>query len=161
MKHNQSHSLKVIAIDPGKSGGLCVVQDDFIEAKKCPSTVHDMSLLFALAINETPPEFIRVVLEKVWARPHDGRSSIFTFAGNYGQWEGIIASHEMDIGYVTPQAWMKACGIPKKMTKKDRKNYIKDLAKKLYPKLGKKVTLATADAIVLAHYGQEKYNNIV
>ena len=161
MKHNQSHSLKVIAIDPGKSGGLCVVQDDFIEAKKCPSTVHDMSLLFALAINETPPEFIRVVLEKVWARPHDGRSSIFTFAGNYGQWEGIIASHEMDIGYVTPQAWMKACGIPKKMTKKDRKNYIKDLAKKLYPKLGKKVTLATADAIVLADYGKKKYDNIV
>ena len=161
MKNKKSHSLKIIAIDPGKSGGLCVIQDDFIEAKKCPSTVHDMSLLFALAINETPPYFIRVVLEKVWARPHDGRASIFTFAGNYGQWEGIIASHELDIDYVTPQAWMKACGIPKKMTKKDRKNYIKDLAKKLYPELGRKITLATADAIVLADYGKKKYDTIV
>jgi len=52
---------------------------------------------------------------------------------------------------------MKACEIPKKLTKKDRKNYIKDLAKKLYPELGRKITLATADAIVLAHYEKKKF----
>ena len=157
MKNKKSHSNKFIGIDPGKSGGICVIEDNFIEAKKCPSSVHDMSLMFALIVQETPPYLIHVMIEKVWARPHDGRASIFTFAENYGQWEGIVASHEIMPEYVTPQSWMKACEIPKKLTKKDRKNYIKDLAKKLYPELGRKITLATADAIILAHYKKKKF----
>jgi hypothetical protein len=160
MKQNKLSSIKFIGIDPGKGGGVCVIHDDFVEAKKCPSSVHDMSLMFALIIQETPPYLIRVMIEKVWARPHDGRSSVFTFAENYGQWEGIVASHEIELNYVTPQAWMKSYDVPKKLSKTDRKNYIKGLAKKMYPELGKKIILATADAIIIADYGKKTFDKV-
>ena len=160
MKQKKSNSLKFIGIDPGKSGGICVIHDNNIEAKKCPGSVHDMSLMFALIVEETPPYLIRVVLEKVWARPHDGRASVFTFAENYGQWEGIIASYEIEPHYVTPQAWMKSYEVPKKLKKTDRKNHIKSLAKKMYPELGRKITLATADAIIIADYGKKTFDKV-
>jgi len=40
----------------------------------------------------------------------------------------------------------------------DRKRWLKAKAKKLYPKL-KKVTLKTADAILIAHYAKEEFFN--
>ena len=42
------------------------------------------------------------------------------------------------------------------MIVKDRKNWLKSKAKELYPEL-KKVTLATADAILITHYAREEY----
>ena len=153
MTQVKSHS-KYIGIDPGKGGGIVMIDDDSntIEVKKCPDSVYNMALMFALMIGDTPPSHIIVMIEKVWARPHDGRSSIFTFAENYGQWEGIVNAHEIKPHYVTPQMWMKAMDCPKKLSKKDRKNYLKELAKKKYPKESKKIILATADAVLIADY---------
>ena len=68
-------------------------------------------------------------IEKVWARPTDGKSSIFTFGKNYGQWQGIIASNEIEPEYVVPTTWMKHFDVPKAMKKQERKNHIKQLAK--------------------------------
>ena len=42
-----------------------------------------------------------------------------------------------------------------KLKKQERKNHLKELAKKKYPQLGKKIILATADAILITHYGKE------
>ena len=161
MKKNNLPSTKFIGIDPGKSGGICVIWEEndkqLIEAKKCPSTVHDMSLMFALIVQETPPYIIRVMIEKVWARPHDGRASVFKFAENYGQWEGIVASPDIELNYVTPQVWMNAVECPKKLSKTDRKNFLKSLARYKYPKLEKKIILSTADALLIADYTKDKY----
>jgi hypothetical protein len=149
---------KFIGIDPGKGGGIAVLSKNGNEVKKCPESVHDMSLMFALMVGSTPADRVLVMLEKVWARPHDGRSSVFTFAQNYGRWEGIIASHEIQPHYVTPQVWMKAIGCPAKLKKQERKNYLKQLSKDMYPKIAKKLTLKTADAILIAHYAKHMFN---
>ena len=154
----KSH-YKYIGIDPGKSGGIAMITKDRIEVKKCPETVRDMAFVFALMLHDTPPLHVLVMIEKVWARPHDGRSSVFTFAGNYGQWQGIVASHDINLHYVTPQVWMKALGCPPKLKKQDRKNYLKELAKKKYPKLSKKMTLATSDAMLIADYSKNIFDN--
>ena len=159
MTQEHSRSIKYIGIDPGKSGGIAVICDNCIEVKKCPETVHDMALLFALTLQETPPSRTLVMIEKVWARPHDGRASVFTFAGNYGQWQGIVASHEIKPHYVTPQVWMKAMGCPPKLKKQVRKNHLKAMAKEMYPKLSKKMTLATADAMLIADYAKNIFDN--
>jgi hypothetical protein len=53
---------------------------------------------------------------------------------------------------------MKWFGCPKGMISRDRKNWLKDKAKELYPNI-KKITLATADAILIAHYAKEEYFN--
>ena len=154
MIQENSHSTKYIGIDPGKGGGIAVIAKDGIEVKKCPESVQDMTLMFALMVGNTPADHVLVMLEKVWARPRDGRSSIFTFAQNYGRWEGIVASHEIIPHYVTPQVWMKAIGCPPKLKKQVRKNYLKQLSKDKYPKIAKKLTLKTADAMLIADYAK-------
>ena len=143
MTKEHSHLIKYIGIDPGKSGGIAMIHGDIIEVKKCPESVKDMALLFALMLQDTPPSKTVVMIEKVWARPHDGR----------------VASHEIDAVYVTPQVWIRAVGCPKKLKKQDRKNYLKALAKEKYPHKKKRMTLATADAMLIADYAKNINDN--
>ena len=150
--------IKYIGIDPGKGGGIAVIAKDGVEVKKFPESIHDMSLMFALMVGNTPADQVLVMLEKVWARPHDGRSSVFTFAQNYGRWECIIATHEITPHYVTPQVWMKAIGCPPKLKKQVRKNYLKQLSKEKYPEIAKKLTLKTADAMLIADYAKNIFD---
>ena len=154
-EHSHLTKYKFIGIDAGKSGGIASLSEEINEVYKCPDSIEEMAHLFARIINDTPPHHLIVMIEKVWARPHDGRSSIFKFAQNYGQWEGIVASHNIELNYVTPQVWMNAVECPKKLSKKDRKNFLKSLAKFKYPKLEKKIILKTADALLVAHYARE------
>ena len=153
MKTKSLHS-KYIGIDPGKSGGIVCLDNDSIVAKKCPDNVIDMAMTFSIMVGDTPPKDVVVMLEKVWAMPMDGRSSIFKFGTNFGQWEGIIATYEIEPQYVVPKKWMKYFDCPPKLKKQDRKNWLKDLARVLYPDLPK-VTLSTADAILIAHYSKQ------
>jgi len=152
-----SHGKIYIGIDPGKSGAICVIEDDFIKAYPCPNNVGDMGLLFAMAIsvNETKP--VVAFIEKVWARPTDGRASIWKFAENYGVWLGIAGAYEIDLQTVAPQTWMKYFETPK-LEKTKRKRYLKEKAKSMYPNI-KKVSLKTADAILIATYARQTDNN--
>ena len=147
------HFNSFIGIDPGASGGIALISNGQIKAYKCPKSTKDMSVVFSIAYEKNGPKTI-VGLEKVWARPTDARSSAFKFGMNYGKWIGISANHETDIKYITPQTWMKYYNVPK-LKKEQRKRWLKDKAKELYPK--EKVTLYTADAILIAHYLKEIY----
>ena len=154
----QENHIKYIGIDPGKSGGIAVIYQNDIKALKCPDTVEEMAILFSLILEDTPAENVKVLIEKVWSRPTDGRASVFTFGTNYGQWQGIIATHEITPDYVTPSKWMKYFECPPKLKKKDRKHWLRDLARVLYVDLPK-VTLSTADAILIATYLQQLFSS--
>ena len=100
-------------------------------------------------------------LEQVHAFPTDGRSSAFKFGSNYGLWQGLLLGFEIECKFVAPQVWMKPLGLPK--DKKERKNKIKALAQNIIDKQkvptkvdGRKVTLNTSDAIMIAMYGYLK-----
>ena len=81
---------------------------------------------------------------------------IFKFGTNYGKWQGILASFGIEPIFVTPQKWQKSYGeLPK--IKKERKNEMKNIARKLS---GLKVTLKTADAILIAIYGYSQYMQV-
>ena len=148
---------KYIGIDPGKSGGVaCIDENGEIKAYKCPDSSEDMALLFEVLIGNTPPDNVRLLMERVWARPTNAVRAAFSYGVNYGQWLGIAASHEVKTYTELPNNWMKWFGCPKGMISRDRKNWLKDKAKELYPNL-KKITLATADAILIAHYAKEGY----
>lgn len=153
----KKYPSKFIGIDPGKSGGVAIISGKEVTAYKCPFDIGDMALLIGIAINGYAPENVIVVMEKVWSRPTDGKRSIWTFAENYGVWKGIVATHELHLNLVTPQAWMKYYEIPK-MEYRPRKAYLKDKAKSMYPDL-KKVTLSTADALLIARYAEVTYGN--
>ena len=157
MKH--CHSNKYIGIDPGKSGGIMIIDEKGeVSAYKCPEKVFDMSVLFKISIGDTPPDKVKLLMERVWARPSNATRAAFTYGVNYGQWLGIAASHEIKMYTTLPNDWIKWIGCPKGMIVKDRKNWLKSKAKELYPEL-KKVTLATADAILITHYAREEYFN--
>ena len=156
MKKN-SHSKIYIGIDPGKSGGLCVIENEFIKAYACPDNIQDMALMFAMAISVNETKTVVAYIEKVWARPTDGRTSVWKFAENYGVWKGIAGAYEIELQQVSPQAWIKYFETPK-LEKNRRKRYLRDKARSMYPDL-KKVSLKTADAILIATYAKENDNN--
>ena len=152
-----SHSKIFIGIDPGKSGGICVIEDEFVKAYACPGNIQDMALLFAMAISVNETKTVVAYIEKVWARPTDAKGSIWKFAENYGTWKGIAGAYEIDLIEVSPQKWIKYFETPK-MEKSKRKRYLRDKARSMYPEL-KKVTLKTADAILIATYAKENDNS--
>ena len=152
-----------IGIDPGKSGGICSIEDNRLRANKCPDSVQGMAELFKDILQDTSPKDVFLYIEKVWAMPHDGKSSIFTFGQNYGQWEGVIASFNIIPIHVTPSTWMKHHEVEKGLKKQERKNILKQMAQEFinsnnyisYQWKGV-ATLATADAIMLAKYAIDK-----
>ena len=156
MKTN-SHSDIYIGIDPGRSGGMCVIEDEFIKAYPCPDNTNDMALMFAMAISVNETKTVVAYIEKVWARPTDGRASVWKFAENYGVWKGIAGAYEIDLQQVSPQKWIKYFETPK-LEKSRRKRYLRDKARSMYPNL-KKVSLKTADAILIATYAKEPDHN--
>lgn len=143
-----------LGIDPGKGGGICFLKNRHKAiAYKCPETVEGM---VSLVKKETKGYRIKVaMIEHVHSMPRDGVVSAFSFGRNFGTWLGIL--HALDIGVtmVSPQKWMKKYHpLPKE--KKSRKHKLRDLAGEYYP--GIKCTLATADAILIAKYGEELSN---
>ena len=138
-----------IGIDPGKSGGVCFLNGDEIRVCKCPDTIHDMVSEIEMA-NDIG--VCSAVVEKVWSFPGQGVRSVWTFAENYAQWCTILATLKIRYVLKPPNTWMKFYGAMPP-DKRKRKNYLKQLAQQLYPNI--KITLATSDAILLAHYLQQ------
>ena len=86
-------SKKYIGIDPGKNGGVMVITETGeVTAYKCPDNEFDMSVLFRLLIGDTAPDNVKLLMERVWARPGNAVRAAFTYGVNYGQWLGVTAS---------------------------------------------------------------------
>ena len=148
------HFKKYIGIDPGKSGGIAVLNGETAKVYACPRTVEDMATLIGMCLNGFSADNVRVIVEKVWAFPTDGRAGSFTFGCNYGQWQGILSAHELEPVFVTPKTWQTHFEIKKGLPKTQRKNMLKQMAKDKYPET-KGITLKTADALLIAVYGLE------
>ena len=147
---------KCIGIDPGKSGGIAVITDKTVQTHNCPRTVEEMATLISICLNDVAAYRTKVLLEKVWAFPTDGKAGLFTFGENYGQWQGILASHELEPVLVTPKMWQSHFDIKKGLKKEVRKRILKQMARDKCPST-KKITLKTADALLIAIYGVEAY----
>jgi hypothetical protein len=139
-----------IGIDPGESGGVCILDKNgnVVSIEKCGDTELEMSNI----LKKYSRELCVGMLEKVHAFPGQGVVSVFSFGKNFGTWLGILSALEIPYYEVTPQKWMKYFGsMPK--DKKDRKNHLKRMAQQRFPK--EKITLITADAVMLAVYCYE------
>ena len=151
--------FKYIGIDPGASGGIAVIDKrGSIKAYKCPSSSEDMSLLFSICVGTTAPNDVRLLMERVWARPTNAVRAAFSYGTNYGQWLGISACHEIKMNTAIPVKWIKWVGCPKALKRDVRKRWLKEKARELYPKVNK-LTLATSDAILITHYARREYFN--
>ena len=155
----------VIGIDTGKSGGIAVYTGgNTIEALPCPGSPRDMADSVNDIVNNfvtkgMPNSKILVAIENVHAFPTDGRSSAFKFGTNFGTWLGICASNKLEVKFISPIVWMKKYrehiiygDIPK--DKLERKRHLKSLA--IFYFKDARVTLKTADAILIAKYQFEE-----
>ena len=144
---------RYIGIDPGQHGGIAVLLADgtVVEVSKMPSTPRD---LYDFLSQYSEDSFC--VLERVGGMPGNGGSAMFNFGKGYGHLQMALVALGIPTEDVTPNKWEKTyqlgpCG---KFTKTEWKNRLKAKAQQLFPQLGKKITLATCDALLIAEYGR-------
>jgi hypothetical protein len=150
-----------IAIDPGVNGGIAWDGAQLASCMGMPASdteiaeeIHNLAdILCSIRGNlkfviEDVPKFVGKALPG---------STIFPLAFNCGLIRGIAVSLRMPVILVRPQDWQKHFRLG---TKGDTsgttewKNKLKAEAQRRYPHL--KVTLKTADALLLLAYAQEK-----
>lgn len=154
-------SKKLIAIDPGLSGGIACHVGGTTVAIKMPDTPQEL-LLFLQGLTTESEAF--TLMENVGQhRQGNSAASSVKFSRHVGHLEMALIAAEIPHAVVTPNVWMNAVA-PNRPTGNDaatvrkRKNYIKDLMQRRYPSL--RVTNATADALGILTYliqQKEKY----
>ena len=148
---------RFIGIDPGKHGGISVLSLDggVIDVVKMPCTAVD---LYEYLSRYSDDSFC--VLERVGGMPGNGGSAMFNFGKGFGHLEMALLSLRIPFDEVTPNKWEKhyQLGSSGKFSKREWKNRLKSKAQQLFPGLGKKVTLDTCDALLLAEYCRRIYS---
>lgn len=146
----------ILGVDPGVSGGLAIIQPDGLAVAFSLSnmTERDIYDVFSAVVLENT---CMAYLEKVHAMPGQGVTSMFSFGQNYGFLRGVLVATHTPFIEVTPQAWQKKLGLGGLSPERSqRKKLLKQKAQQLFPYL--KVTLATADALLIAQYGLVSQN---
>lgn len=143
-------SAAYIGIDPGKSGGIAVLNNSLACAWKIPKTERDCQELFEeLAATDGCFAYI----EKVHAMPGQGVTSMFNFGRNYGMLRAMLICNKIPFESVKPQAWQAPFGLKNsKWTKTEKKNQHKARAQELFPKIT--MTHALADALLIAEFAR-------
>ena len=142
---------KVMGIDPGKGGGIAVIDADTHEVLDLcvmPDTLYDISEFI-----ERHRDSVCCYIESVHSMPGQGVSSTFTFGQYFGYVEMAVVCHKIRSIEITPLKWQSLLGMKSKKgeSKVSHKNRLKGRAQSLFPHA--KVTLKTADALLIAEYG--------
>jgi len=149
----------VAGIDPGRTGAMAVLNSDMKIIDICDwfsaDHVHDfIEGLRGLC------DIDMIILEKVHSMPKQGVKSVWTFAENFGMWQGLITAHGLPYQIVPPKQWMAGQITPS--DHKDVKKRALTVCRRLYPdskwfKLEKHH--GRADAVLMARYAI--LNNLV
>jgi hypothetical protein len=150
----------IIAIDPGASGGIVVGRKGQV-ISVCPMLETETDVVSFIRENieadRVEQEETVCVIEKVGGYaggPGQPGSAMFGFGKNVGIIYGALMMAQVKIIEVTPQKWQKALSLGTKsgMEKTEWKNKLKAMAQRLYPTI--KVTLKTADALLIFEYSK-------
>lgn len=158
--------MKIIGIDPGKSGAICRLwkptedHEPIIHIQSlqlCPIVQVKKKKEYDINGMRSLLEGADVVwIEKVHAMPKQGVTSMFSFGKGYGIWLGLIAGLWIRVNEVAPQTWKK---FWLKDMPKDKGSAILRV-QQLFPDVNlmptersRKPSDALADAILIAMYG--------
>lgn len=145
-----------IGIDPGEKGGIAVLDkgSNVLDIVKMPVTPQDI-LQYISEWKDNDEYVVHCALEDV-GKGMPGQSSVATakLARHCGHLEMALLAKEVKTVYVTPKKWQKEyqLGSSSGYTKTQWKNKLKAKAQQLFPELGKKITLAVSDALLIAEY---------
>lgn len=150
---------KIIAIDPGKNGGIVVYsidRDEVIYVGKMPETpIGILSVISKYQKNSI------CYLEKVQGMPGQGGQAMFTFGKGFGWLEMALLCRKIKTIETLPQVWQKALqlGSKGKKTTNQWKTKLMERAQQLYPSVGAKFGIVKkgewldiSDALLILHY---------
>jgi crossover junction endodeoxyribonuclease RuvC len=146
----------LIGIDPGKTGGLALLDTDhaqIIALHVMPETLADLADLMRELSRHTR---LTCFVEQVHAMPKQGVTSVFTFGQGYGALMGMLTVLKIPFVLVRPQKWQKE--FWGKTTNPKASAY--EAARRLYPEASllatersKKPHEGLIDALLIARYG--------
>lgn len=161
-----------IGIDPGIDGGIARIYPGGIHLTRTPSTEEDLWRCFAFL--QKSPSNVVAMLEEISPRPtfwynpktKQRQSSILKSTcliyASYIQIRAMLTAAGIRFETATPQKWQKAMGIKQKEKNESPsqwKNRLRSHAQRLYP--GEKITLYTADALLMADYLKRIYTGML
>lgn len=147
------NQVRVLGIDPGKSGGFAIIDDPQPWAVKMPETTRD-TIDELRSIRQEGIQIAFVELVGGYIGKAQPASSAFVFGYGTGVIGGALAALGFEVHRVRPQTWQKAFSLKSKPTESKTawKNRLKSLAQDIFPHI--KVTLATSDALLIAEFGR-------
>lgn len=144
-----------IGIDPGKSGGWAVINEDWGETETHPW--DDKAFVTAMEPYCGLGNEVRCCLEKVGAMPGQGVTSMFSFGKSAGFIEGVLTALAIPYQLVPPQTWKKVFSL-----NASKLNSI-EVCQKLFPDVDlmrtercKKPHDGMAEALLMAEYARRK-----
>ena len=141
---------RILAIDPGASGGLAYLGDSGIILNSMPETDQDISVLVSDRLAISDVVYIEKVGGYVGGKGAPG-SSMFNFGYNVGLLHGLIAASKTRVIEVPPQRWQKTIGAGTKATHGAKwKSHLKGIAQQRQPR--QVITLKTADAVLILEH---------
>lgn len=162
----------VIGVDPGKSGGVAVIENGVAQLFNMPTrrvgsgkkarTCYDEEAIFLLFNKLLYERFVvSIFIEDIPLHTGVNRSAAFMMPlfGNFKLIQGFVRGLGFAPQCITPQRWQELVGVQRDPELKQRrngqtiwKNQLKDRAMTLFPAAS--VTLSTCDALLIAHAGQ-------
>lgn len=155
-----------LGIDPGQSGGMASLIGTTVELTHLARSMNEILdwIRTQAELSETITGRVDAfcVLEQVggYVARDEGQAgmgpSMFAFGVNYGMLQMALCACKVPFVKVIPRKWQKSLDVVKGKgePKTEYKTRLMKRAKQLFPCESDNVTKATADALLLAHYGR-------
>ena len=148
-----------VGIDPGKNGGFAICDGKRVWSERMPETEPDIVGLIREIVDGAQAEGqpLTFYVEDVpkFVGKFVPSSSSFVLGRNFGVLLGSLYAMRCRVVLLRPQEWQRRLGLgtSRGMKSSAWKNKLKERAQQLFP--AQKVTLATADALLILEAGQQ------
>jgi hypothetical protein len=151
--------MKIVGIDPGKTGGLALIENRQISQLE---VMPEDSYFLIPLLERWAPHII--YLEKAQSMPGNAGARMFNYGQYYGEIIGILKCLKIPFVLVRPQTWTKI--MHKNQRGDDPKIKSRNAALTLFPNMNflisercRKPHEGLVDAALIAEYGAiEEYN---
>lgn len=153
----------IIAIDPGKSGGIAMCEGERTSCVPMPDTDGDVIDLLRGYTASTSERICYI--EKVGGYCRSNQRTMGSAMFGFGHGRGVCVGALMAFGWkmieVTPQAWQKRFSLGTRSAcacDSEWKNKLKAEAQRRFPNMT--VTLKTSDALLILDYAIAKEKSV-
>ena len=148
-----------IGIDPGKKGGVAVIEADNAAAMPWRDDAFVRYMRTIRHEADMDGQQIIAAVEKVGAMPGQGTVSMFSFGESFGFILGVLTAYGIPYQLVPPRKWKAEFGL----LNTDKQASV-DVAKRLFPGVNllptdrcRKESDGMSDALLMAEYARRKF----